>query len=464
MAAERRMPRRDTEGTQRPDDGTQRPADVYTKLRQISEKARSEPGLCFTSLAHLLNQQMLSDSFVRLRKDASAGIDGVTWRDYDTDRSRLLADLLVRLKNGTYRAQPVRRVYIDKEDGSRRPLGIPALEDKIVQRATATVLEAIYEQDFYSCSYGFRPGRGPHDALNALNQLMYSSVVNFVIDADIRGYFDSVVHTKLRELIRQRIGDPNVTRLIGKWLKAGVLENGRLLVSQEGTPQGSVISPLLANIYLHYALDEWWHKEVVPRLKGEAFLIRYADDFVLTFRFESDAQRVLGVLPKRLERFGLELHPEKTRLLPIGNWAQRMKDRGELEGGRLPTFDFLGFTHLYAKSRTGYLVYKVQTAAKRLRRALKDIAAWCRAHRHVPVVGQWETLVRKLRGHYGYYGRTHNYPGLNRFYRGVIRTWRTWLRRRDEQKNLTWDAYFELLRQFPLPPPRIVHSTLSHPL
>lgn len=456
MAAERRMPRRDTEGTQRP-------ADVYTKLRHISEKAKQEPSLCFTALAHLLNEQLLSDSFARLKKEASAGVDGVTWRDYDVDRTRLLADLLESLKAGTYRAQPVRRVYIDKEDGKRRPLGIPSLEDKIVQRSVATVLEAIYEQDFHDCSYGFRPGRGPHDALNALNHLMYSGKVNFVIDADIKGYFDSVVHATLRELIRRRIGDPNVTRLIGKWLKAGILEDGRLLVTQEGTPQGAVISPLLANIYLHYALDEWWYREVLPRLRGEAHVIRYADDFLLTFQLESDAQRVMAVLPKRLARFGLELHPDKTRLLPFGRWAQRLKNQGKMVGGRLPTFDFLGFTHLYAKSRKGLLVYKVQTAAKRLRRALREVALWCRAHRHFSLLSQWETLCRKLRGHYNYYGRSHNYRSLFRFYRVVFRTWWFWLRRRDEQKNLSWERYVKLLQQYPLPLPRIVHSTLPRP-
>lgn len=457
MAAEERMPMRDT-------GGTQRPADVYTKLRHISAKAKQEPGTAFTSLAHLLNEKVLSDSFERLKKEASAGIDGVTWQEYAADKERLLSALLGRMKAGTYRAQPVRRVYIEKEGGARRPLGIPSLEDKIVQRGVVTVLEAIYEQDFYDCSYGFRPRRGAHDALDALARLMYSGEVNYVIDADIKGYFDNVVHTTLRTLLRRRIADPNILRLIGKWLKVGVLEDGQLLVSQTGTPQGAVISPLLANIYLHYALDEWWYREVCPRLRGRAHLIRYADDFLLTFAREDDAQRVMRVLPRRLARFGLELHADKTRLLPFGRYAQKLKLQGKLEGGRLPTFAFLGFTHLYARSRTGVLAYRVTTMAKRLRRGLSAVRQWCRAHRHEPLGQQWERLCQKVAGHYNYYGRSTNYRSLVRFYRAVRLIWYRWLKRRSQRRHLWWKQYWDLLKRFPLPTPRITRPVrVLHP-
>jgi len=448
MIAKRRMPQRNT-------DSTQRLAEVYTKLRQISVKAKAEPGLRFTSLAHLLTTDLLDDSFQRLRKKAAAGVDGVTWWEYECGIVPRLEDLHSRLKDGQYRAQPVRRVYLEKEGGKRRPLGIPATEDKVVQRATVTILEAIYEQDFYPCSYGFRPGRGAHGALDELARLMYSGKVNYVIDADISSYFDTVVHEHLREFMRRRVADPHILQLIGKWLKAGVIDDGQLLVSQAGTPQGSVISPLLANVYLHYVLDEWWHQEVTPRLRGEAHVIRYADDGALTFTHEEDALKMMEVLSKRFARFGLALHPEKTKLMPFGRCALwQLKKAGRL-GSKTGSFDFLGFTHYFGRSLKGSLAYRIRTMAKRLNGAVKRVTQWCRYNRHLPLREQWKHLKTVLTGHYNYYGRSTNYDSLKRFYRVVQGVWYKWLRRRSQRKHLSTARYRRILDRYPLPKPQI---------
>jgi RNA-directed DNA polymerase len=427
--------------------------DMCPKLRRIFEKARQEPSTRFLSLAHLITVDMLLSSFGQLKKGAAAGVDAVTWRQYEPNARERLGELYTRLREGRYRAQPVRRVYIEKEDGSKRPLGIPALEDKIVQRAVVTVLEGIYEADFYPFSYGFRPGKSAHDALDALNAELFYGRVSYVIDADIKGYFDSVVHANLMDFLRRRIADGSLLRLVSKWLHAGVLEDGRLLVNDVGTPQGAIISPLLANVYLHYVLDEWWVKEVLPRMRGHAILVRYADDFVMGFALEEDAIRVRRVLGKRLARYGLELHESKTRLLP---YNAKEAAKAERSGSAKPTFNFLGFTHYFGRSFKGNLGSRVRTMAKRLTRALKAVTNWCRAHRHRPVPEQQVTLARKLQGHYNYYGRAMNYHGLYRFYRGVKWTWFKWLRRRGGRKRFTLAHFVALLRKHPLPHPRII--------
>lgn len=428
---------------------------MSTTLSRIADLAQENKDLQFTSIAHLLTIGALHIAFYSLRKDASAGVDKVTWVGYEAEVSENLAKLYDRLKKGEYRAEPLRRVYIPKEDGKQRPISIPSLEDKIVQRATVELLNAIYEQDFLRCSYGCRPRRGAHDALNEVWRDIATRGITWVLEADICAYFDSIVREQLMGMIEKRVGDRSILRLIGKWLNVGVIDNGRLLVTETGTGQGQVISPLLANIYLHYVLDEWFEKEVRPRLRGEAYEIRYVDDFILCFQYREDAERVLAVLSKRFAKYGLTLHPEKTRLIAFGrtaliNWAK---------GGPKPeTFDFLGFTHICARSRQGKFTIHIRTRKKRLSRSMKALSEWCRKYRHQPVERQCATLNRKLQGHYAYYGRPTNFSSLWQFYRGARKAWKKWLNRRTRGKTLTWDDYASLLRHNPLLRPYIAHS------
>jgi group II intron reverse transcriptase/maturase len=375
-------------------------------LQRLAELAQAEPGRTFYSIAHVLTPEALEEAFASLRQDASAGVDALTYAEYARDARERIHDLHERLTRQTYRAQPLRRVYIPKADGSQRPIAIPALEDKIVQKAVVRLLTAIYEQDFLACSYGFRPGRGAQQALDEVGRVIGTQGTAYVLELDILQYFDSIVRAPLMAMIEQRIRDGSLLRLIRKWINAGVIDQGRLLITQTGTGQGQPISPLLANVYLHHVLDTWFERVVKPGLKGKAWLIRYADDAVLCFQHREDAHQVLQRLPKRFESYGLRLHPEKTRLLEFGalpHWqAQRT-------GRKLATFDFLGFTHVAARSRRGKFTIHVKTMRKRLRRALKATTVWCRTHRHDPVETQWTTLNAKLRGHYQYYGRPTNY-------------------------------------------------------
>jgi group II intron reverse transcriptase/maturase len=434
--------------------GTQKPrGDVFTALRRLSEKARQEPKLQFTSLAHLLRPELLREAYGRLRKGASPGVDGVTAEEYEKGLEGNLLALHQRLREGQYRAQPVRRVYIKKENGKERPLGIPALEDKIVQKAAVLVLEAIYEQDFLPCSTGFRPGRSQHDALDAVQRAIAGGKVSYVLDADIKGYFDNIVRSHLMELIRRRVNDRSLLQLIGKWLHVGVIEEGRLLMTTKGTPQGAVISPWMANVYLHYVLDEWVEKEVKPRLRGDMHLIRYADDFIACFQHQDDAERFAAVLRKRFARYGLELSEEKTRLIPFGRFAERdAKRQGHKQP---PTFDFLGFTHYCAKSRQGKFIVARRTARKRKQRTMRAMDDWIRQHRHLPFAAQQVALNEKLQGHYAYYGVPTNYESLRQVYRLTVRIWFKWLRRRSQVRHLTWARFNVLARKFPLLTPRI---------
>jgi group II intron reverse transcriptase/maturase len=346
-------------------------------------------------------------------------------------------------------------VNIEKSDGGIRPLGVPALEDKIVQKAVVTILEAVYEVDFHPHSYGFRRGRSAHDALNRLNELFFRGQVRWVIDADIKAYFDTVVHKHLMEFVSRRIVDGSLLRLISKWLHAGVLADGQLLPTDVGTPQGSVASPLLANVYLHYVLDEWWQQVVLPRMRGRAELIRYADDFVLGFECKEDAERVYRILGQRFERYGLTLHPEKTRLIHFDKQQAR---RDRLDGSKPPTFDFLGFTHYFGKSLRGHLTYRVRTMAKRLRRTITALGDWCRVNRHRPLEQQWQILCAKLRGHYEYYGRSQNMRRLDQVYRASLRLWYKWLSRRHGRKPLSWQRFQLIKARFPLTRPHITHT------
>jgi group II intron reverse transcriptase/maturase len=392
-------------------------------------------------------------AFRGLRKKASAGVDGVTHEEYERDVAGNLQTLHERLKDGKYQAQPLRRVYIPKENGKQRPISIPALEDKIVQKAMVEILNAIYEQDFLDCSYGFRPGRGQHQALDEVRRVIFTRTTEWILEIDITAYFDSIVRTQLMEMIEKRVRDGSVLRLLRKWIQVGVIEDGRLLVSETGTGQGQTISPLLANIYLHYVLDEWFENEVKPRLRGEAHEIRFADDAVLCFQHKEDAEKVMEVLPKRFAKYGLTLHPEKTRLLEFGRSAV---GRAKRSGKKPDTFDFLGYTHVCTLSRKGKFTVHVRTMKKRLRRGLKAIAEWCRENRHMPVEEQQKTLNAKLRGHYQYYGRPTNYRSLWRFYREVRRIWRKGLSRRTRGKGMTWEKYAAILRKHPLLLPRIL--------
>lgn len=427
---------------------------MSTALSRLSELAKADKTTRFLSIAHLLTPAALMAAFDGLRKDASAGVDEVTHREYEQDVRRNIPMLHHRLVSHQYRAQPLRRVYVPKENGTDRPIAIPALEDKIVQKATVTVLTAIYEQDFLPCSYGFRPGLNAHDALDAIGRTICRGPMAYVLEADIKGYFDAIVRDQLMAFVERRIGDSSVLRLIRKWMHVGVIEDGRLLVTETGTGQGQVISPLLANIYLHYVLDEWFEHEVKPRLRGAAAEIRYADDFILCFQYREDAERVLDVLSKRFAKYGLTLHPEKTRLLAFGRSALPR----DPNASQPATFDFLGFTHVCARSRRGRFTIHVRTIRTRLRRSVKAVAQWCQQHRHDPVVSQAAALNAKLRGHYQYYGRPTNYRSLRRFYRLVRRLWHKWLSRRTRGKRLDWDTFHQLLARHPLLVPRICHA------
>ena len=430
--------------------------DVSTKLKQIAMLAKQMPGVALTSLSHHIDISWMKEAYRRTRKDGATGIDGQTAKDYEVKLEENLKQLLGQAKAGTYRAPPVKRVHIPKGDGeATRPIGIPTFEDKVLQRAAAMALEAVYEQDFLNCSYGFRSGRSAHQALASFWDQMMTMGGGWVVEVDIRKFFDTLDHSHLREILRQRVRDGVLLRLIGKWLNAGVMETGALSYPEAGTPQGGVISPLLANIYLNEVLDTWFEAEVQPRLHGRAFLVRYADDFVIGCSNEVDAKRLMEVLPKRFGKYGLALHPEKTRLICFRPPRAR-RDGGTDEPG---SFDLLGFTHFWAKSRKGQWVIKRKTAKGRFRRGLKAIAEWCRAHRHFPMKEQLEALSRKLRGHYGYYGITGNAAALARFRDRVQVIWHKWLSRRSNQR-MTWERFNQLRKVFVLPPAIAIHSVL----
>jgi RNA-directed DNA polymerase len=432
--------------------------DLSTRCQRIAELARQSPQMGFTSLNHHIDLRWLHQAYLRTRRDGAVGVDGRTAAEYEERLLENLQSLLDRAKAGTYRAPPVRRVHIPKGTGQEtRPIGIPTFEDKILQRAVVMALEPIYEQDFYDGSYGFRPGRSAHQALEALWQQTMRSGGGWILEVDIRKFFDTLDHAHLRELVKRRVRDGVLLRLIGKWLNAGVLEDGRLSRPDAGTPQGGVISPLLANIYLHYVLDEWFEQVVTPRLRGRAFLIRYADDFVMGFTCAEDARRVLDVLPKRFAKYGLTVHPDKTRLVPFTP-ADQAASKGPVAGPTPGTFDFLGFTHQWGRSRKGNWVVQRRTAASRFRRAIRKIADWCRSHRHVPLPEQQGMLSRQLQGHYGYYGITGNFRALVRFRFVVVQVWHKWLGRRSWVARLSWDSFNRLLQRFPLPPPVAIHS------
>lgn len=435
--------------------GTSCPRNVSTKLQRIAELARQAPQMVFTTLAHHMDVELLREAYRRTRKDGAVGVDHQSANEYADRLDENLQSLLGRLHSGRYRAPPVRRTYIPKGGGKTRPIGVPTFEDKVLQRAVTMILEAVYEQDFFDCSHGFRSGRSAHQALDALWHGLMDLRGGWVIDVDIQSFFDTLDHHHLRNMLDQRVRDGVLRRVIGKWLKAGVFEAGAISHPAEGTPQGGVISPLLANVYLHEVLDQWFERVVKPRLKSPAFLVRYADDAVMVFAAEEDARRVFSVLPKRFGKYGLTLHPEKTRLIQF-----RCPRRGEKPPRRLrpDTFDLLGFTHYWGKLRRGTWVVMRRTMRNRLTRAIGAIAKWCRRVRHLPVREQSMMLGRKLRGHYNYYGIQGNSQALVRFYYAVCRIWKKWLSRRN-QRGMSWERFAAICERYPLPKPRVMHRT-----
>ncbi len=443
--------------------GSSSPVDVSTKLQRIAELAKGSPGMVMTTLAHHIDASFLREAYRRTRKDGAVGIDGQTAQDYAVDLEGNLEDLLARLKSGRYRAPAVRRVHIPKGGGKTRPIGIPTFEDKVLQRAVTMVLEAVYEQDFLDCSYGFRPGRSAHQALEAVWKGLTAMRGGWVLEVDIKSFFDHLDHCHLRSFLDQRVRDGVLRRAVDKWLKAGVVEGGNLQRNEAGTPQGGVVSPLLANVYLHHVLDTWFEREVRPRLRGQVFLVRYADDVAIVFAREDDACRVMEVLPKRFGKYGLTLHPEKTRLVrfpqPPYRWRAGRRGNSLALGFERPgTFDLLGFTHYWGMTRRGGWALFRKTAASRFRRSVRAVYDWLRRHRHLSVAEQHRLLSLKLRGHWAYYGITGNFRRLVAFRRVVLRAWQKWLNRRSRGNHMPWSRYRRLLVRYPLPRAKVVHS------
>jgi group II intron reverse transcriptase/maturase len=431
---------------------------ISTRRHQIAEVSRRSPGMVWTTLAHHVDLVWMHEAYRLTRKDGAVGVDGVTAGEYEKDLDRNLVELLARLKSGNYRAPAVRRVHIPKGDGKTRPIGIPTFEDKVLQRAVAMVLEAVYEQDFLDCSYGFRPGRSPHQALEALWKGLMNMGGGWLVDVDISKFFDTLDKRYLAEILDQRVRDGVIRRAIGKWMNAGVMEGVQVTYPTTGTPQGGVISPILANVYLHEVLDTWFARDVQPRMRDSCFMLRYADDVVMVFRSERDARKVLEVLPQRLGRYGLALNPEKTRLVRFKRPDQPRPGNEPGAGDRSGSFDFLGFTHHWGMSRKGKWVVKQKTSKGRLKRAIAAAGEWCRRNRHLKVKAQHRRLSALLLGHCSYYGITGNSRCLERFRTALERTWRKWLDRRSQRAHMTWDRFQRLKRRYPLPPAIAIHS------
>jgi RNA-directed DNA polymerase len=431
---------------------------VYTKRQRIAKIAKQHPDEPITLLHHYIDEEWLTASFYFLPKDKAPGIDQQTWYQYEENLEENIKSLLNRAKSGSYKAPAVRRTKIPKPGSKeKRKLGIPTTEDKVLQKAVLMVLEPIYELEFLNFSFGFRRGKSQHQALEHLWKGIMDNNIQWIIDLDIRSFFDTVKHEILRRLLRNRVRDGVITRLIGKWLKAGVLEDGSIHYSDEGTPQGGIVSPMLSNIYLHEALDKWYAEEIRPTLKGRSIIVRFADDVVIGFESKEEALKVLEALKRRFEEFGLELHPEKTRLVYFG------KPKGETrraDGTRPGTFDFLGFTHYWGKSFKGNWVVRRKTSSKKFREKLKKMNEWCRENRHSPIRWQHMKLCQKLKGHYAYYGITGNIDSLQKYLHEVTRIWKKWLNRRSWRGHkLTWDRFNEMLKEhIPLSQAKILHS------
>ena len=429
-------------------------ARVSQGLAGVRKAAKEHQEIKFTALLHHLTVDLLRESFYALKRKAAPGVDGQTWQEYETGLEGRLVDLHSRVHRGAYRAKPSRRVYIPKADGRERPLGVAALEDKIVQQAVVTILNAIYEEDFLGFSYGFRPGRSQHQALDALSYALTVKHVNYVLDADIRGFFDSISPEWMLRFVQHRVADCRILRLIQKWLKAGVMEEGQWSETEIGTPQGAVVSPLLANIYLHYVFDLWvqaWRKN---HARGDVVVVRYADDTVLGFQSQTEADRFLEDFRERLGKFGLELHPDKTRRIEFGPFAELYrKRRGE---GKPETFDFLGFTHISGKNRRGQFTVKRKTISKRLRGKLRELKQQLRQRRHAPIAHTGKWLRSVVQGYFNYHAVPGNLDRLRIFRDRLTRLWRTQLRQRSQRYRLNWDRLHRLALRW-LPVPHVLH-------
>jgi RNA-directed DNA polymerase len=430
---------------------------VRSGLERVREAARKDKEQKFTALLHHIDVEALLRAFRTMNRNATAGVDGVTWKQYEEGLDERLQSLCTRIHRGTYRPQPSRRAYIPKADGTQRALGIAALEDKLVQAAVGAVLSAIYEEDFLGFSYGFRPGRGPHDALDALSVAIQTKKVNFILDADIRGYFDTIDHAMLLHLVQERVQDPRVLQLIERWLKAGVVEEGRWEANETGTPQGGTISPLLANVFLHHVLDPWAHAWRQRHAWGEVILVRYADDFIVGFQYEQDARAFQRDLQARLREHRLELHPDKTRLIEFGRFAiERRAARGE---GKPETFNFLGFTHICARGERGTWVKRIPIK-ERVRSKLRKLKQGLRRGMHRPIaeIGAW--LRRVLQGYFAYYAVPGAGTSLARIRHELGRLWFRTLRRRDQRRALNWEQMLVHIQKW-LPLPRQMHPVPS---
>jgi len=429
---------------------------TLTKLALISRRAHEDSTFQFTSLAHLLNAEFLRGCYRSLGKEKASGIDGKSWHDYGENLDENLVNLVERLKAKKYKPLPAKRVYIPKNDKETRPLGLPAIEDKIVQKGIARILEAIYEADFMDFSYGFRPKRSCHQALKSLNDTVMSKPVSYIIEADIKGFFDNVSHDWMMKSLQVRIRDSSLLLLIRRFLKAGYIESGKLVRTEQGTPQGGNLSPMLANIFLHYVLDLWFVKRVQRRVRGKCYLVRYADDFVCMVQYRQSAREIGTMLRERFAKFGLSLHPEKTRTISFGRYERQNARR---QGRKANTFDFLGFTHFCGHSRKGKFLLGRKTSLKKFRKACKAMNDWLRRIRSVMSIEEiWPILAAKLRGHYNYYGVSGNSRMIVRFGYVTIRAVMKWLNRRSQRRSFTWEKFSAYLVHYSLPRPRIVHN------
>ena len=425
---------------------------MLTQELQIAERARKHKHDALTNLHQFIDMELLEDSYRQLNKNSSAGVDGESWQSYSVNACERLTELLFLFKGGRYKAPPIRRVYIPKNKREVRPIGIPTIEDKILQESVRRVLSAVYEEEFKDFSYGFRKGRSAHQAIEYLFREVSFKGLHYIIDADIKGYFDSISHSHLRKFLDKRVKDGVLRRMIDKWLKAGIMEDGQISYPEKGTPQGGNISPLLSNIYLHYVLDEWFSEQIQPLLKGRSFIVRYADDFVLGFEYLSDAKRVMKVLPKRFGKYDLELHSEKTKIVELN----------DKQGKGTRSFDFLGFSHYLGKSRKGNLVLKRKTSSKKLTRSLNNFRTWLKKNRHKRLEELISQINAKLQGHYIYYGITFNSRSIQSYYEQVKRELHKWLNRRGGKRKWNWDKFTLLINEWmPLIRPKIYHSYLS---
>jgi group II intron reverse transcriptase/maturase len=420
---------------------------------QIAERARKFKGEALHNLHHFIDAPLLQESYGKLNKKSAEGIDGKTWLQYGLELPERRESLLAEFKSGRYKAPSLRRVYIPKDKHSQRPIDIATTEDKVLQESVRRVIEPIYEEDFKPFSYGFRPGRSQHQAINYMFKKVSFEKMHYIIDADLKNYFGSINHGILREFLDKRVKDGVIRRMIDKWLKAGIMESGNISYSEEGTPQGSIISPILSNIYLHYVLDEWYSEQIQPLLKGKSFIIRWADDFILGFTDKSDAESVMKVLPKRFAKYGLTLHPGKTRLI----------DLNSKRSGTGRSFDFLGFTHYLGKSRKGHKVLKRKTSSIRLTKAILKTSSFIKLNRHMKLRDLITAVNVKLRGHYSYYGITFNYRGIHCFYLQVKRSLHKWLNRKGGLCKWNWETYSLMVDLwFPLVKPFISNSYVCH--